>query len=387
MVSLSKRVTTRPPYPFAAISRERDRLLAAGHRVIDLGVGDCTMGTPSQVVETLKQYAGIPESHHYSSYNGILPLRTAIAAWMERRFGLSADPANEITALIGSKEGIFRFPLAVINPGELALIPEPGYPPYAAGVELAGGTVYWLPLTEKNRFLPDLDAIPEAIKKQAKVIYVNYPNNPTAAEADAPFYEKLYSLAASYDWIVVSDMAYGELYDETPPLSALQFDLKKERTIEFYSFSKSYAMTGWRLGFAVGNHELIRGLMAIKTEQDSAPFDPIQRAGITALSLDNTTMDSIRSVYRNTRQKMHTALQNAAISYFKSSSGFYVWAKVPAGYTSLSFTTRLLQELKIVVTPGSTLGPTGEGWFRVTVTRSEEDMRELDLRLRQVKTW
>jgi len=385
MVRLSKKLKASKTYLFAEIAKKKNKLIADGHKVLDFGVGDSYDGAPKKVVTALIEAAKDSNRHHYSYYNGIPEFREAVSDWFKKRFDQYIDSKDEVTVLIGSKEAVFRFPQVVIDQGDYALIPEPGYPPNAAGVEHAGGKIYYMPLLEKNKFLPDLDLIPTEIKKAAKVIYLNYPSNPTSAVATEEFYKKVLAEATKYDWTIFSDMAYCEIYDGKRPLSMLQFDTKKERTLEFYSFSKSYNMTGWRLGFAVGNKELINGLIEVKSTQGSAPFEPVQLAGIAALQLPDSRLDIIRDFYSNNRKWMGKILQAAGISFHKTNASFYMWANVPKGYTSAEFTTILLEKHHIVATPGSGLGTSGEGFFRLALTRGKDDMEEFEKRFSKIE--
>ena len=374
MVRISQAIAAQAAYPFAALAAKRAALEARGMTVIDLSIGDASLPSPTAAVETLRERATRPEHHHYSSYNGVLPLRAAIGGWMKRRFGVTLDIDHEITALMGSKEGLFRFPQAALDPGDIVLYPDPGYPVYAHAIAHAGGQPLPMKLSEKNNFLPDLDAIPEETRRRVRMIIVNFPSNPTGATADDPFYTKLYSYARRHDWIVLSDNAYCEIYDDAPPRSTLEFDPRHERTIEFFSFSKSYSMTGWRLGWACGNAKLVQALLKVKGLQDSAPFEPVQFAGIAALNLSDTDMAATRRFYADNRATVKKALAAAGITYCDARAGFYLWARVPAGLTAAEFTDRLLAERQVLVTPGTAFGPNGEGWFRIAVTRPPDQM-------------
>ncbi len=376
MVRIAQRIATQTAYPFATILARKREMEAQGHRIIDLSIGDTVIPAPDAAVAALRAEAGHPERHHYSSYNGISPLRQAIAVWMRRRFGVSLDPDHEITVLIGSKEGLFRFPQTILDPGDAALVPDPGYPVYAHAVAHAGGVVVTAPLTIEKAFLPDLDALPEETCRRIRLLFVNFPANPTGATADASFFKKLYRYAERYDWVVCADSAYCEIYDEIPPSAALQFDPHHERTIEFFSFSKTYGMTGWRLGWACGNSRLVQALVKVKGLQDSAPFEPIQCAGVAALDLPNAAVASAREFYRENRAILAGALRRAGFSFFNAGAGFYLWVRTPAGTAAAAFAERLLVEKHLLVTPGTAFGKNGEGWFRVAVTRSREDTAE-----------
>jgi len=376
MVRIAQRIVSQPAYPFAGILGRRREMEALGHRIIDLSIGDTVIPAPDAAVAALRGEAGHPERHHYSSYNGIAPLRQAIATWMRRRFGVSLDPDHEITALIGSKEGLFRFPQTILDPGDVALVPAPGYPVYAQAVPHAGGAAVPLPLTVEKGFLPELELLSEETCRRVRLIFVNFPANPTGAVADEAFFKKLYRYAERYDWVVCADSAYCEIYDGAPPSAALQFDPRRERTVEFFSFSKTYGMTGWRLGWACGNSRLVQALVKVKGLQDSAPFEPIQYAGIAALELPDAAVAPAREFYRENRAILAEALRRAGFSFFNAGAGFYLWAKTPEGTTSSAFAEKLLVERHLLVTPGTAFGKKGEGWFRLAVTRSREDTIE-----------
>ena len=381
MVRIAQAVAAQAAYPFATLAAKKRELEARGHTVIDLSIGDASLPAPDAAVAALHERSRIAAHHHYSSYNGILPLRAAIANWMERRFGVALDPEREITALMGSKEGLFRFPQAALDPGDAVLYPDPGYPVYPLAIRHADGRPVAMELSEKNGFLPDLEAIPEDMRRSVRMIIVNFPSNPTGATAATAFYEDLYRMATRYDWIVVSDNAYCEIYDDAPPRAALEFDLRHERTVEFFSFSKTYSMTGWRLGWVCGNAELVQALVKVKGLQDSAPFEPVQFAGIAALALTDADLAPTRRFYRDNRVLMKQALDTAGIACLDARAGFYLWARVPAGLTSAAFIDRLLAERQVLVTPGTAFGPNGAGWFRIAATRSPDEMAEAARRI------
>jgi LL-diaminopimelate aminotransferase len=275
--TLARRLATLPPYLFAAIDKAKEEVLAKGMDIISLGIGDPDLPTPDFIIDALCQSAKKPANHQYPSYVGMLSYRKAVADWYQRRFGVTLDPATEVVGLIGSKEGIAHFPLAFVNPGDVALIATPNYPVYGVTTEFCGGTPVYLPLTDENDFLPDLDGIPADTWKRAKAIYVNYPNNPTAAMAPRSFYEKLIAKAQEFDVIVVHDAAYTEMYfnDANKPLSILELPGGKDVAIEFHSLSKTYNMTGWRIGMAVGNERLVKGLGKVKENVDSGIFQAV----------------------------------------------------------------------------------------------------------------
>ncbi|MCS7262336.1 MAG: LL-diaminopimelate aminotransferase [Aquificaceae bacterium] len=386
MLEYAQRIKSLPPYLFAQIDQKKREKLAQGVDLIDLGVGDPDIPTPQPVVEAMKRAVEKPENHRYPSYEGMLSFREAVADWYKRRFGVQLDPATEVVTLIGSKEGIAHFPLAFVNPGDVVLCPDPAYPVYKIGTLFAGGEPYFIPLKEENGFLPDFRSVPEAVLRRAKIIWVNYPNNPTSATADESFYRELLQWARERNIVVASDLAYSEIYfgDRKPP-SILQIEGAKEIAIEFHSFSKTFNMTGWRLGMAVGNKNLVAGLGKVKTNVDSGQFQAVQEAGITALNLPESELEKIRSTYRERREAMVRALQEVGLEVFRSEATFYLWVKVPKGYTSAEFVSKLLEECGIVCTPGNGFGEHGEGYFRISLTVPTRRLLEAVERIRGLK--
>lgn len=374
---LADKLKNSAPYPFAELNRKRDELKANGIRIIDMGTGDTMLPTPPEVVETLIEKGKLAAHHHYSSYNGVIEFRKAVSEWLKAKGIGDFSPESEITALSGSKEAVFRFPQAVINPGEIAIVPEPSYPPYRGGALHAGAEVYSVPLLEENGFLPNLDAIPENIREKTKLFYLNYPNNPTSASMTAEFAEKMVAFAKKYNWAVLSDMAYCEIYENKRPISLLSFDKEKTNVIEFYSFSKGWSMTGWRVGFAVGAKELVSGLVKIKTAQGSSVFEPVQYAAITALKMDETKTNPIRDFYASRRKAVEAMLDAKGIEYIKADATFYLYVKAPNGFTSESFATYLLEKYYLVTTPASLLGKSGEGFVRMALTIDDGELEIL----------
>ena len=386
MIEFSQRIAQLPPYLFAQIDKKKKEKLDQGADVIDLGVGDPDIPTPKPIVEAMKRAVEKPENHRYPSYEGMLSFRQAVADWYKKRFGVDLDPQKEVIALIGSKEGIAHFPLAFVNPGDVVLCPDPAYPVYKIGTLFAGGEPYILPLKEENNFLPDFRSVPKDVLKRAKIIWVNYPNNPTSAKATKEFYKELIEWAKENRIIVASDLAYSEIYfgEEKPP-SILEIEGAKDVAIEFHSLSKTYNMTGWRIGMAVGNEKLIAGLGKVKTNVDSGQFQAIQEAGITALNLPEQEVQSIRDLYRERRKVMVEALERAGLEVYPSDATFYLWVKVPKGYSSAQFVERLLEECAIVCTPGNGFGEHGEGYFRISLTVSTERLLEASERIKKLK--
>ena len=336
--------------------------------IIDLGIGDPDLPTPPHIVAALKEAAGNPAHHRYPSYAGMLELRRAAADFYRARFGVTLDPANEVVALIGSKEGIAHLPLALVDPGDVVLCPDPGYPVYATLTRFVGGEVYPLPLRRERGFLPDLASIPTDVARRAKVLWVNYPNNPTAALAPRSFYEEVVAFARAHDIVVASDLAYSEVYldDERPP-SILEVPGAKDVAIEFHSLSKTYNMTGWRIGFAVGNRELVGALGKVKTNVDSGAFEAVQRAAIAALSGDQGCVEELRRTYRERRDVLCGGLAKLGYDVLTPKASFYTLIAVPRGFSSMEFTSKLLTQYGIVATPATGFGACGEGFVRLTM--------------------
>ena len=366
-----------PPYLFAELDRLRDQVAARGVDIIDLGVGDPDQPTPPHIIEALGRAAQDPATHKYPAYSGMSKFRQTAAAWFQRRFGLELDPDREVITLIGSKEGLAHFPLAFVNPGDVVLTPSPAYPVYSASTIMAGGQPFPMPLLRENGFLPDLEAIPAQTLAKAKIIIINYPNNPTAAVADLDFYQRVVEFAREHGLMVVSDAAYSEMgYDGLQPPSFLQADGAREVGIEFHSLSKTYNMTGWRLGFAVGAPELVGGLGAVKSQIDSGAFDAVQMAGMAALEGDQQCVADMRKLYEERRDVLLAGLRGLGLEVEPPKAAFYVWCPCPPGLGSAEFTKRLLNECGVVSTPGNGFGEPGEGYVRFALTVGVERMQE-----------
>jgi len=384
----AKRVRRLPPYLFAEIDRLKAELIAGGADVINLGVGDPDLPTPPHIIERLAQTAKDPANHQYPSYSGMNDFRLSVAGWYKKRFGVDLEPSSEVLTLIGSKEGLAHLPLALIDPGDLALTPSPAYPVYHIATMFAGGEPWFMPLLKKNGFLPDLDAIPAEIAGRSRLMFINYPNNPTGATAGRDFYEKVVRFAARYDIIVCHDAAYSEMaFDGYRPMSFLEVPGAKEVGVELHSLSKTYNMTGWRLGFAVGNSEVIAALGQIKSNIDSGAFNAVQWAGIAALEGDQRPVADMQKVYEERRDILIAGLRKAGLNPEVPKATFYVWCPTPPGYSSREFTSLLLREAGIVTTPGSGFGEPGEGYVRMALTVPGERIRvavermcKLDLR-------
>jgi LL-diaminopimelate aminotransferase len=384
-IKKADRLFQLPPYLFIEIDRLKAEVRAKGVDLIDLGVGDPDLPTPEHILKRLIEASQDPGNHRYPSYSGMNDFRKSVAAWYQRRFNVTLDPVKEVVTLIGSKEGIAHFPLAFINPGDYALMTSPGYPVYFSGTLFAGVRSYFLPLRKENHFLPDLSQIPGEVARQAKVLFINYPNNPTAAVADRSFFEAVVAFAREHRIIVGHDAAYSEIaYDGYRPLSFLEVPGAKEVGLEFHSLSKTYNMTGWRIGFAVGNAQLIGGLSQVKSNIDSGAPQAIQWAGIEALEGPQACLEEIRDVYRKRRDLMVRGLRQVGLSLDSPKASFYLWVEVPKGYTSAQTTRHLLQQAGIVTTPGNGFGEPGEGYFRISLTVPQERLEEAVDRLSRV---
>lgn len=384
-VSLADRLAKLPPYLFAAIDEMKQEAIDAGKDVINLGVGDPDLPTPPHIIESLQQTATDPKNHQYPSYTGMVDFRRSMAAYYERTRSVSVDPISEVVTLIGSKEGVGHIPLAFVNPGDIVLCPNPGYPVYEAGTVLAGGEVFNMPLLAENGFLPDLDAIPEKIALRAKLMFINYPNNPTAATCDIAFFEKLVGFAKMYNIIVVHDAAYADVtFDGYRAPSFLEASGAMDVGIELYSLSKTYNMTGWRIAAALGNRDVIKGLGKVKTNLDSGVFQPIQYAAMTALDSDQACVAANNAIYQERHNVLVDGLNKIGWSVEKPKSSFYVWIKIPEGMKSADVTARLIKEAAVVTTPGNGFGSWGEGYIRMTVTTSKERLAEAVDRIAKV---
>jgi LL-diaminopimelate aminotransferase len=381
----AKRIADLPPYLFAEIDAKKSEMRAKGVDIIDLSVGDPDIPTPRRIVEALKAAADDPQNHRYPSYEGMLTFREAVAGWYKERFGVALDPKTEVVALIGSKEGIAHTPLAFLDPGDIGLYTDPGYPVYPTSISFAGGVPYAVPLLKENGFLPDLGAIPGILQK-AKIMFVNYPNNPTGAVAGGDFYEELVDFAVKYNILICHDAAYTEMaYEGYKPSSFLQFDGAKEVGIEFHSLSKTFNMTGWRIGFAVGNKKAIGGLGKIKTNIDSGAFQAVQVAGIEALKNYKIGLEDRIKIFQERRDIFCRGLDEVGLNYNKPMATFYVWFEVPEGLSSKDFSAKLLSETGIVVTPGIGFGKYGEGYARVSTTFNTDRIIQAVDRLKEAK--
>jgi len=383
-IEVATRIKTLPPYLFAAIDKMKQAAIARGVDIINLGIGDPDLPTPAPIIESLAQAAKNPKHHQYPSYEGMLSFRKAVADWYQRRFGVKLDAADEVLTLIGSKEGIGHIHLAFVDPGDVVLVPSPGYPVYPVGTSFCGGVSHLMPLTKANGFLPDLNAIPKEVARKAKLMWLNSPNNPTSVVMTKEYFTRVVAFAQEHQIIVCHDAAYSEIYyDGQRPASFMEVDGAKDVGVEFHSLSKTYNMTGWRLGFAVGHKEVLAGLGKVKSNLDSGVFEAVQAAGITALGLDDAVTNTIRKTYQERRDTLIPGLKQLALEVDAPPAAFYVWVAVPKGYTSASFTAHLLEKAGIVTTPGNGFGAPGEGYIRMTVCTSKDRLAEAVERIKK----
>jgi LL-diaminopimelate aminotransferase len=373
---LSLRIKHLPPYLFASIDEMKKKSISQGIDLIDLSIGDPDMPTPSNIVNAMKKAVEKPVHHRYPSYEGMLSYREAVARWYKKRFDVKLDPKTEVLSLIGSKEGIGHIPLAFVNLGDIVLVPSPGYPVYSIGTLFAGGNNYFIPLREENYFLPDFDAIPKGVFRKAKLIFLNYPNNPTSAVAPLEFFKEVIRIALKYNIIVCHDASYTEIYYEKKPLSFMQIPMAKDVGIEFHSLSKTYNMTGWRIGFAVGNKEVLSGLGKVKTNLDSGVFQAIQEAAIAALDTDDAVLSKIRKTYQERRDILYSGLKKLGMHLIKPKATFYIWARIPPHFDSFRFVKYLLNRAGVLATPGNGFGETGEGYVRFALTAPADRIKE-----------
>ena len=378
----AERLKQLPPYLFVELDRAKRKLQSEGKDVIDLGVGDPDLPTPPHILQRLKTTAEDPQHHRYSFTEGIRPLRLAIAAWYRRRFQVDLDPDTEVLPLLGSKEGIGHLPLAVANPGDVVLVPDPCYPPYRSGAVLAGAEPVLMPLVEENGFFPDLGGLSQKAVRRAALMFLNYPNNPTAAVAGAEQFEEAVAMAKEYGFSVAHDAAYSEIaFDGFQPASFLQVPDAKAVGIEFHSLSKTYQMTGWRIGWACGNASQIAALSQLKMNLDSGIFQPIQWAGIEALEGDQEPLRQTVATYQQRRDLLVDGLNAAGWLVNKPKASLYLWTRVPTKESSMEFASRILQQSHVVITPGIGFGPSGEGYVRMSLTMPTGRIQEAVQRL------
>lgn len=382
MIRFSERLGALPGYPLAEIPSIKRRLQEAGMDIIDLGAGDNDTPPPAPVIGAMRAALDDPSLSKYGFQQGLPAFRQAIARWMQHRFGLVFDPVTETLPLIGSKEGLSHLPHAVINPGDVAIVPEPGYQAYIGGAILAGAEVYIAPLRAERGFLLELDDVPEAVLRRARIVFVNYPNNPTAAVATRDYLERTVATCRKYGILLAYDNAYCELtYDGYVAPSIFEIAGARDVALEFFSLSKSYSMTGWRIGFAVGAAPLVGALTRVKSYTDTGPWLAIQRAAITALDESEALVAPVREELRRRRDAGVQALNAHGFACEAPKAAMYLWIRLPAGVASKPFAMRAMEETGVVVLPGSAFGPAGEGFFRIALTvgaaRLEEAVRRL----------
>ncbi len=366
---LSQRMDQLAPYLFVEINKKIAEKRARGEEVISFGIGDPDLPTPPNIIEKLCEAARDPANHRYPETDGLPALRQAMAAWYQRRFGVTLDPNSEILPLIGSKEGIGHVAFCFLDKGDVALVPDPAYPVYAISSKLAGGDPYYLPLTEANHFLPDLDSIPQEILGRAKVLWLNYPNNPTGAVAELDFFNRAVEFASQNNLAICHDGPYTEVaYDGYKPVSYLQAEGAREVGIEFHSLSKSYNMTGWRIGMAVGNASMIDALKRVKSNLDSGIPQAIQYMAIEALNGPQEVITQHNNIYQRRRDLVVDVLNDIGCTAMAPKASLYVWAKIPTGFTSMEFSASLLDQVGVLVIPGTGYGPSGEGFVRLSLT-------------------
>ena len=384
-MKLSKRLDLLKPYPFVEISRIIAEKRAAGIDVVTFGIGDPDIPTPDHIVGRLEQASHHLPNHRYPESDSLPEFRRAVAQWYENRFGVKLDPDKEVLPLIGAKEGIGHVAFALLDPGDLALLPDPAYPVYAVGTMFAGADSYTMPLTEKRGWLADLEAIPEDVAQRANIMWLNYPNNPTAAVAGLDYFEQVVSYAKEHDIAVLHDAAYSEVtFDGYSCSSFMQAEGARDVALEFHSLSKSYNMTGWRVGMAVGNADLIRGLLKIKENLDSGIPQAIQEMAMEALLGPQDCIEHNNAIYKARRDKVVGVLRDIGLEVESPKASLYVWAKVPPGFTSAEFAACLLEDNSIVVTPGSSYGQNGEGYIRLSLTTPDE---RVETGLQRLAAW
>ena len=384
-MQLAKRLDLFKGYLGTEMNIRLTKMREEGRDVINLGLGDPDVTPPQHLLEALRDAVSNPDHHHYPSFYSNRSLKEAIAGWYARRFGVQLDPHTEVIPLLGSSEGLFLIHLCLLDIGDIALVPDPSYPSYEAGVKLAGGQGELFPLLRKNGFLPDLDSIPSEVAKNAKMIWVNYPNNPTGASADLGFYKKLVQWAKAYDVVVVSDNPYSEICFDCQPPSFLQVPGAKEVGMEFHSLSKSYNCCGWRTGMLVGNKDVIAGMGKIKSHSDRGMYYPLQVAATKALNGPIDFMEERNRIFQKRRDVVVQGLRDIGLEVESPKATFYVWSTIPKGYTSQEFCYKVLGEANVWMIPGSMYGKYGEGYLRIALTLPVDRLSEAMRRLRKFK--
>ncbi|MBL7085073.1 MAG: LL-diaminopimelate aminotransferase [Candidatus Omnitrophica bacterium] len=380
------RLKKLPPYLFAEIDKAKRLAQAKGRDIIDLGVGDPDQPTPSHIIDRLYEAAKDPANQHYALDFGMKALREAISRWYQRRFAVELDPDREVLPLIGSKEGLAHLPLGLINPKDIVLIPEPCYPPYRSATIFAGGKPEYLPLLEENDFLPRFSKINSRVLARAKLLFLNYPNNPTAAIAENEFFASAVKFAREHNILIAQDAAYSEItFDNYRAPSILQVEGANDIAVEFHSLSKTYNMTGWRIGWVCGNRDIIAALSQVKSNIDSGIFKAVQIAAIEALNTGPEHLKNLNNLYQQRRDILCQGLNALGWKVNKPKATFYVWVKLPKGYSdSIKFARLLLDKANVVITPGVGFGSSGEGYIRMVLTVPEERLQEAVTRIKRV---
>jgi LL-diaminopimelate aminotransferase len=379
----SNRLSQIPPYLFAEINKKKAALIEAGVDVIDLGIGDPDLPTPSHIVDKLIEEMKDPRNFKYPSFNGCSEFRHSVADFYKRQYDVEIDPDTEVLALIGSKEGIAHLIPTLIDPGDMVLIPDPSYPVYRMATYLANGQDYSMPLKQENNYEPQFDQIPLEIIHKAKLMFLNYPGNPTSATVDVQFFERAVSFAKEYKIPIAHDSAYNMVtFDGYKAPSILQVDGAKEIAVEFGSLSKTYNMTGWRIGYIAGNKEVIKSLSTLKSNVDTGQFTPIQKAAAFALNSDQNCLTKHNEIYKERMNAMLDGLTSIGVKVDPPKGSFFIWAPVPEGYTSTEFATKVLEQAGVIITPGNVFGPSGEGYFRVSLSVPNERLYEAISRIK-----
>jgi LL-diaminopimelate aminotransferase len=385
MVQLSNLIRNLPPYHFADAKKKIAERKAAGVDVISLSMGDPDLPAPKPVLDRLCAALENPENHRYPEYFGMRALHTAFAAWFDRRFGVQLTPEQDMLPLLGSKEGLVYAAASVLNTGDISLIPDPYYPVYVTASTSVEAVPYFLPLKVEHGFLPDLESIPHDVLAKARLLWLNYPNNPTAACADRAFFEHAVEFARKHNLVIIHDMAYAEVYfDDFRPISILQIPGASEVAVELHSMSKTYNMAGFRVGMLVGNQELVRAVGSLKSNIDSGMFRPIQYAAIEALQLPQSWLQQRNAIYQRRRDLLVDGCNEIGMRTEKTRAGLYVWAAIPPGYTSREFANWLFDKTGVFLTPGTNFGEMGEGYVRISMTAPEERIETAIHRMREV---
>lgn len=383
-MNLAKRMDQFKGYLGTEMNARLTKMREEGRDVINLGLGDPDVTPPPHLLDALREAVCNPTHHHYPSFYSSRPLKEAIAGWYGRRFNVRLDPEAEVLPLLGSSEGLFHIHLSLLDVGDLALVPDPSYPSYEAGVKLAGGEIEAVPLLKKNGFVPDLGAIPPKIARKAKMIWVNYPNNPTAAVATPEFYRELIEWARKYDVVVVHDSPYTEIcFGDCCPPSFLQFEGAKEVGVEFHSLSKSYNACGWRTGMLVGNREVVAAMAKIKSHADRGMYYPLQVVATKALNGPIDFMDARNRTFRERRDVVVKGLRDVGLDVESPQATFYIWSTIPEGFTSRDFCFKVLDAANVWMIPGSMYGKYGEGYLRIALTHPTDRLADAMNRLKE----